>query len=216
MANQAEQQSTSIIGSLAGLAFIVLAVIGNEVAAGGAPDEEARLLRWLADHTGALYGGLLVEVVGLLLALVFAAYVMHLVSRRAGDWLVWLGVGGMASAVAIKLASLAPVLAGVEMADDLSPEVAGVLVRINDASFALFTAPIALFVLAAGVGALQGRGLPRWLAYPALLLSPLLVLNAVFGYPTGNVGGFLLFMLWTVVTSITLAVRAWRARGSVA
>jgi len=58
-----------------------------------------------------------------------------------------------------------------------------------------------LFLVAAAVAGLAARAIPRWLAWPALLLAVLAVLPGPFGFLAG-----LVFLAWTAATGITLLV----------
>lgn len=91
-----------------------------------------------------------------------------------------------------------------DVADDgLTPVAAQALNALNSDFFFPVAVGTATLMIATGIASLGSRALPRWLAWPALVIGVVALTPAGFF-------AFLAFMLWTVATSILL----WRARSA--
>lgn len=88
---------------------------------------------------------------------------------------------------------------------------ATLLKAINDASFELALLPLALFATLVAVGGIRGRGLPTWLSLLSLVAAAGLLFSGAVGVATGNAVGFVVFLLWVLLASIVLTLRARRA-----
>ena len=71
--------------------------------------------------------------------------------------------------------------------------------------------PLAVFCAATAIVAFRTRALPRWLAAGAAATAAALAVNGAF-LGAGAVPALLLFLLWTLVTSVYLLRRTWRSR----
>jgi hypothetical protein len=69
--------------------------------------------------------------------------------------------------------------------------------------------PLAVFCAATAIVAFRTRALPRWLAAGAAATAAALAVNGAF-LGAGSVPALLLFLLWTLVTSVYLLHRTWR------
>jgi len=75
--------------------------------------------------------------------------------------------------------------------------------------------PLAICCAAVAVIALRERVLPRWLGMFAAVTAVALAVNAGFVF-AGFVPALLLFLLWTLVTSMVLLRRSWSTQARVA
>jgi hypothetical protein len=205
-------------GAACGLAYVALAVVGNDVLAGGgdppAPSASpAAVGAFIAGHptTTEVWIGAYLDVLALLAFIVFVAY-LHGVLRRAdrdGGFLptVVLGAGLVASAV--KLASFAPGFALLYRAQDgISPQLATALFDMNNAAFALDWALSALMLAATAGVVLRTDVLPRWVAWSALAIAPLLLASVPLLTLGDGPPVFLFALLWIIGTSVALIRRA--------
>lgn len=202
------------VADAGGLLYVLLASVGFGVfVAPALPDSGAdpsAMLHRLQDHPvgPAFWSGIALEAVGLLLLLLFAARLAARIRRGdPGGWLPGAVVGVAAAALAVKLASLAPVLAALHAGRYDASSVAA-LVDTNDVSDFVSTAVDATFVVLAGLGAWSTRALPRWLA-GAGVGAGLAVLVGL-AVPGGFDSLQLLLFLWLVGTSGWLLLRGSR------
>ena len=184
-------------GAASGIFYVVLTILGSDVLGG--------------TETGI---GILVELIG------FAFFTFFLGSlwaclrsaEGAGGWLSAVAFGGGLVALAVKLASVAPVLA-VRASEGIDPGIAKALIAMNGTSFAITFLPLGVMLLATAVVAIRTGALPRWLGWGAAVaaLGLLGALSAAVVSPSPPEWVFLpmlLFALWVVVTSIMLIRRA--------
>jgi hypothetical protein len=197
-----------------GAGFAVLMLVGNGLTEDGAPTEDTpagaqayfALLR-----SGSHRVGLGLELLGLSLLVVFlaraAAYLRS--AEGPGSWLPGLALAGGLVTVSVKLAFAAPYVVGLAVTD-LPGEQALLLQRLNDAAFLVSAMTSGLMVLGLAGSALRSRVVPRWLAAVGLPVAALAVFGSLAPRDldgTPGVAGFLLGLLWLLVTSLVLAVR---------
>jgi hypothetical protein len=84
--------------------------------------------------------------------------------------------------------------------NDVPPQVTQTLSVLSEDFFLPFLAGIAVFMLATGICVLRHGGLPRWLAWVAILIGVVSVT------PVGFVG-FLAVFIWVAVTGVILYLR---------
>jgi hypothetical protein len=144
----------------------------------------------------------------LVLALPFLAYLGSLLRAAEGDggWLSTAALVAGASGIVLKLASHAPELAIHRDGIDKSTQLYKALDHIGGAATLMSLYPLAICCAATAVIALRERVLPRWLGIFAAVTAVALAVNAGFVYAS-FVPGLLLFLLWTLVTSIVLLRR---------
>ena len=152
-----------------------------------------------------------VELFGLIFFVPFLGYLFAVLHRTEGGdgWLSATAFGAGLIALAVKLASAAPFIAarGVES----GTEIEGALIAMNNASFILMLLPLGVMVAAASAIVLKMRVLPIWLGWAGMVTAVALLVNSAF--LNAEFGpAFLLFMLWTVLTSAVMTRRAGAAR----
>ena len=148
-----------------------------------------------------------VGLVGMLFFLPFLGYLWR-VLREAEDAEGWLSttalIAGL-SAITIKIASAAPLLAADKEGD--GTRLHDALVNVNDASFILTMLPLGVMAAAAATVTLTTGALPRWLGWLAAAAAPALVVNGLSLHSQEG-PAFLLFALWLLATSVVLTLRA--------
>ncbi len=204
------------LGAVAGAVYVMLAVVGNEVLAGGgeAPSVNAPA-REIRDHlvanpaTAKFWSGIYVEVFGLLLFIVFVS-VLHSVFRRAegeqsSGFLSTTVLGAGLVSVAVKMASIpAAASAAYRAQDGLEPALAAALIDINNFSFTLTWALQALLLGATAVIVLRTGVLARWLGWSAAVIAPALLLGAATSTAEASFLPMMLNLIWTIAASVTL------------
>lgn len=210
-------RSIGRLGGAAGALYFVLAFVGDTI--GGTTDSPkpgsapADFAHWLANNSpsAAGYVGAFLELIALLCFVVFAA-ALYDVLRRSEHERTWLPVtalgAGLVSA-AIKIGAAPPLLAAFSLHRNIDPQLAKVLIEMNDYAFLLTWAVDAVMLAAVGACALRTAALPRWLAISAVVIAPLL-LASVAGGNEAPPFAFLLALLWFLAAGITMA-RSGRA-----
>lgn len=202
--------------AMAGGAVYVLAIlIGNslvETGSSGAEDGPGVLADLQRDTSAVQDVGLVLEVLGFAAFLVFLG-ALHRTLRRAegpDGWLAATAFGAGIATVAVKVGSVAPVMAAGARSDELTPDLARTLNDLGGAAFVISGYTSGIFVAAAAAAALATRVLPRWLAISGVVIGLLTVAAGTAGivYPGGYVPvPFLLGLLWVLVTSGLLTLR---------
>jgi len=203
-------------GAAAGVFFVIAIMVAGGMEQRGtsaATDGPGILANLQRDPTWVNRVGFAFVMIGFAAFLVFLGY-LHRVLRRAegpDGWLATVGLGAGLLYLAIKVGSAAPIMAGVYRSDELTPELARTLVDLNDAAFVVSGWAFGLFAAATAMGCLAHRVLPRWLGWFGLVSGMLTVAAAIVGIVdmgTYNPLPFLAAMLWVLVASILLTVRA--------
>ena len=153
----------------------------------------------------------------LVLALPFLAYLCSLLRSAEGDggWLSTLALVAGVSGVLLKLASHAPEVAIHRDGIAKGTQLYKALDNSAGAATLVSLYPLAICCAAVAVIALRQRVFPRWLGFFAAVTAVALAVNAGFVYAT-FVPALLLFLLWTLVTSIVLLRRTSGATARVA
>lgn len=202
------------LGALAGVAWVVLILVGNGMTESGAPLDDtpaASQAYYQLQQTGSHRFAIALELLGFCLMIVFIAR-LYAVLREAegrGGWLSSLALAGGLTTVAIKLGSGAGMVIGLSV-DDLPAEQAQLLLRLGDGAFLVSAMTSGVFVLGVAGSALVSGLLPKWLAVLGLPIGLLAVFGSLApssldGGP--GVPGFLLGLLWLAAVSVLLAVR---------
>lgn len=189
------------LGAACGILYVVLIVVGGSI--GGPTSAVALVVMFLAFTVFLFFLGSL-----------WAAL------RRAeggSGWLSATALGGGSVAIAVKLVGDAPLIAARYRAGEgLDPQLARALQDMYDASFGLHFFPLAVLLAAFAIVAIRSGGLPRWLGWAAAVISVALIAGAAVGsadFQSEWAGlPFLFFMLWTLVTSVILILRAGEPR----
>ena len=151
------------------------------------------------------------------LALPFLAYLWSLLRAAEGEggWLSTLALVAGVSGVLLKLASHAPELAIHRDGIAKGTQLYKALDNTAGAATLLSLYPLAICCAAVAAIALRERIFPRWLGIFAAITAVALAVNAGFVYAS-FVPALLLFLLWTLITSIVLLRRIWGAPARVA
>jgi hypothetical protein len=153
----------------------------------------------------------------LVLALPFLAYLYSLLRAAEGDggWLAATALVAGASGILLKLASHAPELAIHRDGIAKGTQLYKALDNTAGGATLMSLYPLAVCCAAVAVIALRERVLPHWLGIFAAITSAALAVNSGFVYAS-FVPAFLLFLLWTLVTSIVLLRRSPSTQSRVA
>jgi hypothetical protein len=145
----------------------------------------------------------------LVLALPFLAYLWTLLrgAEGSGGSLANVALVAGVSGILLKLASHAPELAIHRDGIDKGTQLYKALDNTAGAATVISLYPLAICCAAVAVIALRRHVLPRWIGMFAALTAAALAVNAGFLYAT-FVPALLLFLLWTLVTSIVLIRRS--------
>ena len=183
-----------------------------------------RILPRLGASTGALFVLLLfgpsssgsdativlvLELIGLLLFIPFLGYLWSVLREAEGPkgWLATTALGAGLVDVTIKLGSLAPGHAAQNFGD--STAIHQALDDMNSVAFIVTMLPLGIMMSAVALITLHSGGLPKPLGWLAAITAPLLLINGMF--LDAEFGpAFLLFLLWTLITSVVLTVRPSR------
>ena len=147
------------------------------------------------------------ELIGLLLFIPFLGYLWSVLrdAEGPGGWLSATALGAGLVGVTMKLASIAPGWAARDYGDATAIHKA--LERTNEVSFIAQMLPDGVMLAAVATLTLTRGALPSWLGWLAAVAAPLLVVNGTF--LDADFGpAFLLFLLWTLLASVVLTVRA--------
>jgi len=143
--------------------------------------------------------------IALVLFLPFLAYLCS-VLRDAWQGSPWLPRTALAAGIigiALKLTSGAPEVAIHRARVSDGTQLHRALQAVADATTVISLYPFALLLAVVAIVILRSAALPRWLGAGAALTAAALVINAS-APTTDNVPALLLFVLWTLVASITL------------
>jgi hypothetical protein len=202
-------------GAGCGAAYVLLVGFGNEMATTSGsdphPSGQAALAAFSAVPTAVERVGFAMEIVGMLTFVFFLGWFVSFLRGRAGA--AWLGTAaGIAGGVtlAVKLASVMPMTAGMLDHHELSATQARLLTDMNGAAFVVTFLTFGTFLLASGLAILAGGALGRVAGWSAVLIGGACVtVTTLSGIDpvTTNPVPFLLGRLWVLAPGIRLAVR---------
>lgn len=200
------------LAPLTGVLFVVLTVVGLALA-GDTPDADAprrEVVRWWVDHDTQSIVGTLLESLGAVALLFFAASLYRALRRRdTGSGILPLAAfaGGAVAAAGIGVdAAIRFALA--DLADDVPPEVTQTLNALWGDFFFPMIIGLGTLILATSLAALKTRIIPVWLAWIGILVFIALFTPA--GFLAFLVGG-----IWVIVLSIVLWRQAATATATV-
>lgn len=150
-----------------------------------------------------------VHMAAFLFFIPFLGYLFSVLRRVEGEggWLSATAFGGGLLSLNIKMGSAAPSF----VARDLEEGPLHTALRaMNGVDFVLSMLPLGVMVAAVAILALKTRVLPMWLGLISAVTAPVLLVNGTF-FEAEFVPAFLLFALWTVLTSVVLTLRAGSA-----
>ena len=149
------------------------------------------------------------ELVAMLLFLPFLGYLYSVLRRAEGDgaWLSATAFGAGLVDLTIKLGSIAPGFAA--RTEGLDPQIHQALEKMNSVAYIVTMLPLGVMMAAVAVVTLKTRIMPLWLGLLAAITAPACLVNGMF--LDAEFGpAFLLFLLWVVMASIVLTLRAGR------
>jgi hypothetical protein len=203
-------------GAFTGVAYVLLILVGNQLSTDAFPgpsdahpsgQQDLDYLHWLAGSSSAQIG-LTMELAGFAAFMLFIGYLCSRI--RAAGWLATSALAGGVIAVAVKLASGAPILASYILRDDLTPDTARALSDIGGAAFVLDWLPTGLFVACAAAAALAAGVVGRVLGWGGVAVGTVAVVGTA---ATGvhilgaNALPFMLCLLWILAVSVRLGIR---------
>jgi hypothetical protein len=203
LATQGQRNAVRLV-PLAGVVFVVLAVVSLFVA-GEPPDADdsvREVIEYYDDHEASIIVGSVLEGLGAVALLFFAASLRRAIRREER------GSGGVLSVVALAGGVVAAAGIGTDaairfaladVATDIEPAAAQSLNALWSDFFFPMAVGIGALVLATGLAGLRTRVIPTWLAWVSFL-----IFVAMFT-PAGPVA-FLVSAVWVVIVSILL----WR------
>lgn len=211
------------LGALSGAAYVLLVVVGNQIATGNTDDPhpsgaaDLAAFRAAASPTTAQVVGQTMEIAGMLLLPFFVGWLAHRFAQRGAGWLGTVAALGAGITLAVKIASFAPMGAGILNSDQLDPTTSRVLADMNGAAFVVTFLTFGLFVLASGLAILGSGLLGRVAGWLGVVLGTLTIAVTLLTRvdPTNtNPMPFLACLLWLLVISVWLGTRGPRpARG---
>lgn len=150
-------------------------------------------------------------IAALTLALPFIAYLCSVLRQADGadGWLVSTALAAGITGIVLKLGSGAPDLAVHTAHLTAGTQLNTAIEAIADGATVLSLYPLAVFCTATAIVAFRTRALPRWLSVGAAVTAAALAINGGF-LSTDSVPALLLFVLWTLLTSVHLLRRTWR------
>jgi hypothetical protein len=155
------------------------------------------------------YLGLLLDILGSLFFVIFAARLWATLRMAEGDT-AWLSAGSFGAAILAVAASFVDktiyYAIFTHAGRGLDADLASVLFAGVFASFALFVAFVGLSIGLAGAVVLRGGGLPRWMGW----LGIAVLLASVAIPAVGPVVAFPLVLIWIVAASLLLVRRPVR------
>jgi predicted metal-binding membrane protein len=208
------------VAAATGAAYVVIVGVGNAMATAGtdqsAHPSGAQVLRDAnrQAHSTAANVGLVLEILGFVLFMVFLGYLAHALYRGAhrsasGPAAATALVAGIMT-LAVKLASAAPLLVLFLDRDQLSPQLARVLNDMNGIAFLVSWLPFALFVAATAAALHQARLVGRPTSYVGIVIGIAGLILALVGFIdpiNANPSAFLIGLLWVTAVSVRLAVK---------
>jgi hypothetical protein len=150
------------------------------------------------------------ELIAILLFLPFLGYLYSVLRRAEGEgaWLSPTAFGAGLVDLTIKLGSIAPGFAS--RTEGLDPQLHQALEKMNSVAFIVTMLPLGVMMAAVAIVVLKTRVLPLWIGLLAAITAPACLVNGMF--LDAEFGpAFLLFLLWVMLASIVLTLRAGRA-----
>jgi hypothetical protein len=204
------------LGAGCGAAYVVLVVVGNELATTSGsdphPSGQADLAAFSAVPTAVERVGFAMELVGMLTFVFFLGWFVPFLRGRGGA-AAWLGnAAGIAGGLtlAVKLASVMPMTAGMLDHDELTATQARLLTDMNGAAFFVTFLTFGAFLVGGGLAILAGGALGRVAGWSAVVIGGACIFGTALSAAdpvSTNVLPFLFGLLWVLATGIRLAVR---------
>lgn len=192
---------------LTGIVFVVLLVIGFIPVGGETPeldDSASKITSFYADHQGSQIAAvILVALAALFLALFAVTLREYLRGFDGGDFWPTVALVGGAVAVTGLLVAAGMHFALIDGGDEkISPDAMVAINALDNDNFLAFAPPLGIMLLGvAGATLRAGAGLPKWMAWVAL------VLFVVYFTPAGF-AAFGLTGIWIIIASIMMFRRS--------
>jgi hypothetical protein len=200
---------------LSGAVFVVLGLIAVIGVGGDSPDTDdpaAEVAAFYADHTGRQAAASFLLAVAIPFAIFFAAGLAARTREAAGDVPSWRYVllGGAVLVAGTLLITAATVFAAADAAEnDASAEAIQALHIFGADAWVAFNASFGVMLIgAAGCILRAATVVPRWLGWTALVLGVLLFI------PFADFIALLLTLVWILVVSVVMFVRAGAGRAA--
>ena len=184
-------------------------LIGNGLYAGPSGGGEVLMAQLRDPLAPAAYVGMGLELLGFIALMVFIGALGAALARGASTAAAITAVAGSAM-VAVKLATITPLLALRSGPDRVDANVAAVLLDVGEAGFVVSGLLLGVALSSAGVGLLTSGLVPPWLGWWPATAGALAVAAAGVGVadPDSYVPvPFLLLLLWMIVLGVALATR---------
>ena len=202
------------IGAGCGAAYVLLVIVGNQIAGGSGTDPHPSGAKDLADFSAtpgaSMTIGFSLELISFLILVFFLAWFVSALRARGGaaTWLA--GAAALAGGVtlAVKMGSMAPMAVGFLDHSELAATTARLLVDINMAAFVITFVTFGTFLVASGLAILASGFLGRFAGWAAVVIGVLAVLLSLvtrMDPANTNPMPFLAGLLWVLVNSIVLA-----------
>ena len=208
------------IGAASGAVCVLAVMIGNGLALAGWSGETngpAVLADFQRELSVVNMVGLSMELLGWVALVVFLGYLYRVLQLAEGPtgWLAPVAFGSGLIMVCIKLGSVAPFTAAWYRRDDLTVTTATTLRDLGDALFVVSGWATGLLVATAAGSALVSGVLPRWLGWFGMVSGVATLVAGTVGImdPAHYIPlPFLAGLLWILITSVVLTVRASRVQ----
>lgn len=189
-------------GALAGIAFVVLALVGFAVEGSppGVSDPPGDLVEWYGDNEAQVKAASAIAAVAAAAAVVFAAHLAAAIRNRSHGVLAAVALaGGVVAAAGVGVDSAAR-FALADTAGKITPEATQALFAFWDSFFWPMHLGIALTAIAVSASSLESKLVPSWLAGLGLVAGVLIFIPVVAVLVIGLIG----IALWVVITSVVL------------
>ncbi len=205
----------------AGIGYVVLVGIENidVLGAPGVSSPVEEIARVYSDDRAQLVVTTVCGSLALLCYLVFVVGIWRLLRAREAPGERWstLGlVGGVGGIVLAAVGQIAHITLVVRGADGVArdADLTRSLYELDLRAQAIAGFLVCLFVLGMGMAGLRTGAMPAWLAWPAIVLAPLLLAAAIAGTASDDaraavVTAFGLETVWVLVASIWLLLDGW-------
>ena len=208
------------LGAASGIVYVAV-LLAPDLIQGGPSDEPTMTAAEAIAHSCAITTAAqptdavipILHTLGYLIFLFFLGSLWSALRRAEGadGWLSAAAFGGGLVSLAVKFASgAASVAANSNACAGIDPQLWQVLQDMNSASHFTAFFPLAILSAASAVVAIRfGAPLPRWLGWMSAVVAVALLVDGMAGtlYARDFGPSFLLFALWTVITSVVLVRR---------
>lgn len=206
------------VGALSGAAYVLLILVGNQLAEGSGSSTHQTGAQVLA-HVGrqadsaSAQIGMTMEILGFVGFAFFVPWLYTALRRAGSGWPAAVALVGGTTTLAVKIGSGAAAITLMTDRERVDPQMAMVLNDLNGAAFVITFITFGIFMLGAGLALLESRLAGRFAAWSAVVLGVagiLVTLVSKADPVNSNPMPFLLGLLWILVVSVRLAVRAPR------